>query len=385
MTREESLRKEKVMLKSMLLEKSVTSEQVEAIQMELAEIEREFEVLYGAPKTQGQSKKDFSELLGLRKSDEKQIESIFLNTTNIKRKRRNLSMVIKSGINLIDKKIIGFNPRELSIWSGSNGSGKSTVLSQIALECVEQGFKCALFSGELNADRVLEWICLLAAGKNNTTPTQYENFYTVPEVTKTRIVEWLDNKLFIYNNNFGSNVEKVLKAFIECIKNNGINMVIIDNLMSLEVASIGGEKYERQTALVIVLSEIAKQYNVHIHFVAHPRKSMGFLRKNDISGTSDLTNAADNVFIVHRVGIDFKRQTKQDLGFKDDNVLYNYSSVIEVCKCRDAGVQDYFAGAYFEKESKRFLNSQGESRRYGWESDNNGFMKVDDEKLPFDE
>jgi twinkle protein len=384
-TREEAIVREKVMLKSMLKDKNVTAEQIEIIHTEIAEVDKELEIIHGISRTPGTSKQAFTESLGLRKPDEQQSEPIFLSPTKVKHRKRDLSKVIKSGIDLIDKKIIGFNPGELSIWSGSSGSGKSTVLSQIALDTVDQNFKVAIFSGELNADRVLDWLNLQAAGKRHTEATQYENFYRVPDDIKTKVNNWLEGKLFIYNNNYGNNVSKVLKAVMDCIKENGINMVIIDNMMSLEVASIGGEKYERQTALVIALSEMAKQYHVHIHFVAHPKKSMGFLRKNDISGTSDIANAADNVFIVHRVGTDFKRLTKQDLGFKDDNLLYSYSNVIEICKNRDLGIQDFFIGTFFEKESKRFLNMADESKRYGWEADKQGFMKVDEEKLPFDD
>ena len=36
---------------------------------------------------------------------------------------------IKTGIDALDKKLIGMNKGELSIWSGGNGSGKSTFLS----------------------------------------------------------------------------------------------------------------------------------------------------------------------------------------------------------------------------------------------------------------
>lgn len=147
-------------------------------------------------------------------------------------------------------------PEEVSIWSGSNGSGKSTVLSQIAIECINQGFKCAVFSGELNADKVLEWVMLQCAGKKYTKGTQYENYFRVQETVRESITKWLDGKIYIYNNKHGNNVNMVLKGVMECIKENKINMVIIDNMMSLDVASIGGEKYDRQTTLVIALTEL---------------------------------------------------------------------------------------------------------------------------------
>ena len=380
MTREETLMRKKIMLKSMLKDVSFPLEQKEIINDEISETERELEILQGKPK---HVKQMFAEQIGLKQSEQSINRPIFLSPSKIKRRKRDMSKVIRSGINDIDKYIIGFNPQELSVWSGSNGSGKSTVLSQIAIEAVDQNFKVALFSGELRDDRVLEWINLQCAGKKFTECTQYANYFRVQNEVHDKINQWLEDKLFIYNNDYGNNVNKVLKAVMDCIRTNSVNMVIIDNMMSLDVASIGGEKYERQTALVIALCELTKQYNVHIHFVAHPRKAIGFLRKTDISGTADLTNAADNVFIVHRVNRDFKQSTKQDLGFKDDNILYQFSNVIEICKNRDLGIQDAFVGTMFEPESKRFKNSQGEVKRYGWEANESGFMSTD-EPLPFD-
>ncbi len=384
MTREETLIRKKIMLKSMLKDDAFPLDQKEIINEEIAETVKELDILQGMPKRN--QKTAFIEEIGLKQLEMNIDRPIFLSPSKIKRRKRDMTRVIRSGIHDIDKYIIGFNPQELSVWSGSNGSGKSTVLSQVAIEAVNQDFKVAVFSGELKDDRVLEWINLQCAGKRFTECTQYANYFRVQNEVHDQINKWLEGKLFIYNNDYGNNVNKVLKAVMECIRTSGVKMVVIDNMMSLDVASIGGEKYERQTALVIALCELAKQYNVHIHFVAHPRKAIGFLRKTDISGTADLTNAADNVFIVHRVNRDFKNATKQDLGFKEDNILYQSSNVIEICKNRDLGIQDIFVGTIFEPESKRFKNTASEIKRYGWESDKKGFIKVDDnEKIPFDD
>ena len=300
----------------------------------------------------------------------------FLRPTQIKARDRSGIISIKSGFHLLDKKIIGFNKGELSIWSGANGSGKSSVLSQLALEAAQRKFKVALFSGELRADRVLEWLQLQCAGKDHTHSTQYENYFYVDRETKDKISRWLDGKIYIYNNDFGARINEVVAAFRACIKERRIDVIIIDNLMSLDLADMGGEKYDRQSVLVNSLSQLAKQMNVHIHFVCHPRKTIGFLRKTDISGTADITNAADNVFIIHRVNSDFKRITKTELKFKDDNVLYGYDNIIEVCKNRDLGVSDIFVGMYFEIESKRLLNERMEERHYGWEMEGKEFAEM---------
>ena len=50
--------------------------------------------------------------------------------------------------------------------------------------------------------------------------------------------------------------------------------------------------------------------------------------------------------------------------WKDDNEIYNYSNVIEVCKNRDYGIQDHFAGMYYEMNSRRLLDYENEERNY---------------------
>jgi replicative DNA helicase len=365
-------------------ENVVIDETLEAIERELEQLRGNRPIFKGQKETKSQNG-DITELLGLTSSANQDVDTPkFLKPSQIKSKKRDLSKVMKSGINGLDNRIIGFNPGELSIWSGGNGSGKSSILSQIAIEGANQDFKIAIFSGELTGDRVLDWLHLQAAGVKNVEGTKYENYYTVPERIKAKINKWMDDKIYIYNNDFGTKVIRVLKAIKECIETHHINMVIIDNMMSLDMAAVGGEKYEKQTRLVLALCELAKQCNVHIHFVAHPRKSMGFLRKYDISGTADITNAADNVFIVHRVNKDFTRTIIQDMGLSKTDPLFNYSNIIEICKNRDLGISDIFTGLHFQKECKRFLNEKSEIKNYGWEKDKNGFVQVVvDEDTPF--
>lgn len=273
---------------------------------------------------------------------------------------------IKSNFVNVDKKINGFALGELSIWSGSNGSAKSTILGQMAIEAINQGYNVAMFSGELTDKRLLNWLTLQCAGKNRISKNQEKNYYFVQSNYKDTILKWLDGKLFIYDNTFGNKATDILQSVRDCIDKHNIKMVILDNLMSMNLSSYGDQKYDVQTKLVTELSALAKEKNVHIHFVCHPRKSLSFLRKNDISGTADLTNIADNVIIIHRVNVDFKTKTKDTFGWSDNNELYQFTNIIEICKNREYGVEDEFIGLFFEIESKRLLNYNGEMKYYGW-------------------
>lgn len=355
-----------------------------ALDAEIEEVNRELQKAGSSPYTKGNTVKgiDLGSVVGSLKTEVTK-EDIFLTPMKIKIHRRDVNTIVPSGISQLDKRIMGFNKGELSVWSGSNGCGKSSLLSQMAIESIESGRKVALYSGELRADRVMNWIHLQCAGKRNVISTQYENYYTVSENVRENINRWLEGKLFVYNNAYSSKVEDIVAAVKECIEKNNLDVIVIDNLMSLDLSSVTGEKYEKQTNLVLALTQLCKLKNVVIHFITHPRKTMMFLRKNDISGTADITNAADNVFLVHRCNTDFKKGIKDHLGIKDDHPLLAYDNVIEVCKNRDLGISDEFIGMYFEKETKRFMNSSVENKHYGWENSFDGFRRGSIEETPF--
>lgn len=304
-------------------------------------------------------------------------EPTFYIASQVKAKNRENIVSIKTGIRNLDRRIIGLNKGEVSCLSGVNSSGKSSVLSQVSLEAIQEGYRVALFSGELDESRVLNWIQLQASGKQFTMATQYEDFYTVPTDVKGAVNKWLDEKLYIYNNRKGNDIDTILGRMAECISKNKVDLMILDNLMAMDLSLITGDKYEKQSSLIKRIKVFARENDVHVVLVAHPRKTIGFLRKEDISGTADITNVVDNVFIVHRVNTDFVRLSGAMFGWKEGYELYNYSNVIEVCKNRDLGIQDLFVGMHYEVESKRFLNEKYEVRHYGWED---GFVVP----MPFD-
>lgn len=268
---------------------------------------------------------------------------------------------IKTGIKDIDKYIKGFALGELSVWSGGNGSGKSTLLSQLAIESFRKGNNVLIFSGELKDNRLMKWLNLQICGKSNLYHNDQYDYYYPRDLQK--VMDFSNNKLFIYDNEIGNDINKIIFAIYDAVKNKNVKMVILDNLMSMNLGE-NKDKYDAQTKLITELSDMAKRLNIHIHFVCHPRKSTSFLRKYDISGTADLTNIADNVFIVHRVNNDFIKQTSEMFKWNKDNDIYQYSNIIEICKNREQGIQDMFIGQYFEAETKRFLNYKNEDKFY---------------------
>lgn len=291
---------------------------------------------------------------------------------------------IKTGIADIDKKLRGMKKGYVSVMSGLRAAGKSSVISEMVLDGVESGNNIGVFSGELAPKNFMRWMNLQAAGKGYTEPTQFEGYYNVQRKYQEQIAQWLGEHFWLYNNEYGFDFQAVVDQFKRKIEKDKLDMLILDNLMTFDISGMSENKFEAQTKFILALQgEIAKPYNVHIMFVAHPRKAMGFLRLDDISGTADLGNAVDNAFIVHRVNQDFKRLSKQMFGWKDDNQIYQATNVIEIAKDRDCGVMDYFIPLYYEPETKRLKNYSSENKIYGWNKTDNGFIAVHGE-IPFD-
>jgi hypothetical protein len=91
------------------------------------------------------------------------------------------------------------------------------------------------------------------------------------------------------------------------------------------------------------------------------------LRKDDISGTSDLGNAVDNIFIIHRFNRDFEIRASDFLGGKIVDELKKYSNIVEICKCRMFGqAVDSMCGMLYDIKSRQFYNIDKGIVEYGW-------------------
>lgn len=275
---------------------------------------------------------------------------------------------IPTGYKELDKKIIGLLLGDVTVLSGSSGAGKSSWIDCVALNAIQRGYKVGIWSGELQDFRFQSWINQIAAGKNYVCKREgFENYYYAPKNISNQISNWLEGKLFLYNNNYGSKWQQLFADVKELVDKEGVQLIVLDNLMALQIDNYEGDKYTQQTKFINDLKEYAKAKNVHVLLVCHPRKEGIFLRKESISGTADLTNLADSVFIIHRIGKDFEQRAGEFFG-KDKVIPYlKYNSVIEVCKNRSMGVIDLLVGMYFEVESRRLKNEISENIVYGWQ------------------
>ena len=311
-----------------------------------------------------------------RKIEAKDGSPVFLTARQILNRPKTEERFIRTGTTGVDKKLRGLKVGGTSVLSGLRGSAKSTWISEIVLECCENDNKVGVFSGELSADNFMRWMNLQAAGKGHVEPTQYENWYNVPRKFQEQIADWMGDRFYLYNNEYGNDYQAVKEEFHKKVEEDHLELLILDNLMAFNISSLSDNKFEAQTAFVWSLHEMAMQMGIHIMFVAHPRKSFGFLRLDDISGTADIGNAVDDAFIIHRNNNDFQRLSKQMFGWREDNDIYKATNVIEIAKDRDSGNQDIFIPLWYEVESKRLKNNPTENKIYGWDKSADEFSPL---------
>lgn len=296
----------------------------------------------------------------------------WLTSKDIKRKREEDIIAIPTGYPYLDKAIRGLILGEVTVLSGLNGSGKSSWLNSVMLNVINRGFKVACFSGELTDFNVIKWLAQSAAGKHYVRKVAGSEYaYEIDERAYDRICDWLYEKFYLFNNNYGSQFSQIMSDLNEVVEK-GVQLIVLDNLMALQISNLSGDRNEKQKQFILEVVEFAKKKNVHIVVVCHPRKESGaqtLLRKESIAGSSDLSNAVQNVAIVHRCGEDFSRRASEFFGKDKADKYMQYDNVVEICKNRSYGIVDYLVGMYYEVETKRFKNTLAEHIIYGWQEE----------------
>jgi archaellum biogenesis ATPase FlaH len=281
---------------------------------------------------------------------------------------------LATGYESIDQQINGLRKGCVSVLSGLRGAAKSTWLSQLMLNMVDSGQTVVCYSGELSSKNFFDWLILQAAGQKNVKCNdKFNRVWTVKDdEIDFKIREWLGDRFWLFNNEYGNRFSMLADVLRKQAEKVHADLIVLDNLMAVDLDYKKDDKYDAQTQFVWALKNIARQCNVHVIFVAHPRKASGFLRLDDISGTGNIGNIVDNAFIIHRANVDFWKSAEKFYG-KD---LYKiiprqeqpneYGNVIEICKNRENGIQDFFVPLWYESNTKRLNPMPNDNHNYSW-------------------
>lgn len=212
---------------------------------------------------------------------------------------------IKTNIRELDRICGGLLMGHVTLLSGKRGEGKSTFMSQIVAEALDQNNAVFVYSGELPNYHFKNWLDLQIAGSNHieSLVNEYgdEEYYLSTE-TVEKINSWYYDKAFIYDSEAipEDDYEGLISTITDTICRYNIKLVCIDNLMTAMDCDARTDLFRQQSVFVKQLEKIAQQYDVAIILVAHPKKTNGDFDNDAVSGSSDITNAVSYVWNYER-------------------------------------------------------------------------------------
>jgi len=236
---------------------------------------------------------------------------------------------------------------KLSIWAGQSGSGKSLLLGQVITKLLMSGEKAVIASLEMPPrETIYRMICQSATCKASRG-------YCL------KWIEYFKQKLFIYDELDRVDVDRILGMCHFSAHELGMNHIVID---SLTKCGVGRDDYAKQATFVDRLQWCAKTWNVHIHLVCHMRKSDN-TGKNDIRGAAEITDLADNVFILDRNREKEKEIEKEQYGAVPNEKITNQADAyLKLAKNREFGHEKDFC-LWFDKSSGVYKGSSCEPVR----------------------
>ena len=244
---------------------------------------------------------------------------------------------------------------------GRNGEGKSTVVSQMICNSINNKIPVFLYSGEMSTQRILNWLFRQAIGNDKEYLEFVETKYRLKADIKPRALkalrQWAADLFFTFDKsvaNVRENTSDLFEVMSIAARRYGCKLFIIDNLMSaLEdtADSINAD----QSNFVQRCKDFAENYHVHLILVTHPNKAKGRgekLEKEDISGSNNIPNKADIIISIERQ-------------FKDDR---DCDAKLRLLKDREEG-RFVEVKLIFQETTKRFLELEGDKVRpinYNW-------------------
>lgn len=179
---------------------------------------------------------------------------------------------------------------ELTIWGGESGAGKSLFLGQMAGWLLKAGKKVCIMSFEMPP---VETFLRMITQAYGCRPT------------KDQALQWFRytaGRCFCYSDTGLIDPDVCFGCVAFAIGELGCQHIIVDNLMMLTSGSTSDSTMASQKEVVETLKKLAMDTRSHIHLVAHLRKGRDDREptKDDVAGTSNIGNLADNVLILFR-------------------------------------------------------------------------------------
>ena len=258
----------------------------------------------------------------------------------------------------LDYLIKGLEYGRMNLWSGITNHGKTTLMIQIAKECLKKHKKIFYFSGEQSAEEFKNYLYVGMCNKDQLEFLKDKhNERIIDTKPKDEIINYFDNiyskELFLYNNNLIENdINKMVKVMRKAF-NQGVRIFFIDNFMQLD----NSEMLEEQTKIVEQFKRFARDKKCIVNLVAHPRKTQfqkSRLTIFDIAGTQNIANKSANICTIMRKDMlnDNDLEEVKKVLLLNDYDIERCDSILEVLKTKGNACK--MVGLVYDKETKTY-------------------------------
>ena len=218
-------------------------------------------------------------------------------------------------------------PGELTIWTGIEKSGKTTLLGFGLMALMAQGERAMVCSLETKARKTLKKFSRQASGVLLYDRMIVDQCRTEEELTNYRASatekiketsRWLAKNLWLYDHTGIAHWRTLIEDIRWARRRHGITQFVIDNFMRLGFVK---DDYTQQAECITALSALAMELDVHIHLVVHQNKSEGHKGqaggKRSVSGAFEIIANAHNIVEVQR---DVNKGEKMSEVFQDHKI-----------------------------------------------------------------
>lgn len=275
---------------------------------------------------------------------------------------------IPTGFEPLDKELHGLLEQTVTIITGVPGAGKSSFINAVTANAIEEGFSVAQYSGELPNSFNRGWLNQYIAGPRHMVEKNGVNgsFYVVDWRIEKQIDNWVDEKLWYYEDSQPEDVETLFSVMTDGVRKYGIKVIILDNLMTLDLSEDSQSVLTKQKQFIARLVSFAKKFSVAVLLVCHPRKFAQGTPKDESLDLSDISGASALGNMTHR-SLALRRVTKKEKE-SPDSKWGKYDVVITIQKDRLQGKVGLEFGMYYDPKSRRFFTNYDEyAKQYSWD------------------
>jgi len=130
----------------------------------------------------------------------------------------------------------GWREGEVTVWSGQNGAGKSTMLNQVFIDLARKNIGTCIYSGEMPPPRYLRWAVMQYTKKQYPSPDDVHYCLT-----------WMQDRVKILDMTSNVKPDKLLSDFEYAARRYGIKHFIIDSLMKITFSSVDEYKEQKRS------------------------------------------------------------------------------------------------------------------------------------------